>query len=100
VLLAIRYIPRTPGTLTLLGLAAFGVIFVLAPVADANKPLTQKEITVYRRKAHRLLLFLLAIAALLAILKVSAFAAAIIISLDALAIMLLLGYPQRPAVKQ
>ncbi len=100
VLLAMRWIPHTPVIITILGLAAFFIIFALAPVADANKPLTLKERNVYRRKAHILLIGLLAVAVLLYVLHFSVLSAAIIISLDALAIMLLLGYPHQPAVKQ
>lgn len=100
VLLAMRWIPHTPVIITILGLAAFFIIFALAPVADVNKPLTLKEKTVYRQKAHILLIGLLAVAVLLYVLHFSALSAAIVISLDALAIMLLLGYPHQPAVKQ
>lgn len=100
VLLAMHWIPHTSVVLTLLGLAAFFIIFALSPVADANKPLTLKERNVYRRKAHALLIGLSAVAAVLYALHFSALSAAVVISLDALAIMLLLGYPHQPAVKQ
>lgn len=100
VLLAMRWLPNTPIVITMLGLAAFFIIFALAPVADVNKPLTLQEKTAYRQKAHILLIGLLATAALLYVLHFSALSAAVVISLDALAIMLLLGYPHQPAVKQ
>lgn len=97
VLLAIRFIPQQLPILLLLAAFAFVTIFVLAPVADSNKPLTVKETQVFRQKAHRLLFVVLMVAAILLLLHYMQAAAAIIISLDALSIMLLLGYPQRPA---
>lgn len=100
VLWAIQWIPQTSPALIVLGLAAFLIIFTLAPVADANKPLTLKEKHVYRKKAHYILLFVLAAAVLLYLLHFAALAATVVISLDALAIMLLLGYPKQPAIKQ
>ena len=97
VLLAIRFIPQQLPGLLLLAAFAFAIIFALAPVADSNKPLTVKEKHVFRQKAHRLLFVVLTVAVILLSLHYTQAAAAIIISLDALAIMLLLGYPQRPA---
>lgn len=99
ILWAIQWIPHTSPVLIVLGLIAFLIIFMLAPVADANKPLTLKEKQVYRKKAHLILVFVCTVAVFLYLLHFSVLAATVIISLDALAIMLLLGYPKQPAIK-
>lgn len=100
VLWAIQWIPHTSPALIVLGLIAFLIIFTLVPVADANKPLTQKEKQVYRKKAHHILFVVLVTAVILYLLHFFALAATVVISLVALAIMLLLGYPKQPAIKQ
>lgn len=91
VLLTIKLVPWT--ALICLGFAAFAgaIIFMLAPVADKNKPLEPEEIRVYTKRARIILFFELLSLLLLLFLNFIEISASIAVSLFALSCMLILG---------
>ncbi len=70
---------------------SFGVIWRYAPVADANKPLLEKEKVNYRKKVHKVLLLLTGIAALTYFLRFNIIATVIEVSVCFLSVILLMG---------
>ena len=55
-LAAVKWLPWTGGSIVLAAALASVLIWRLAPVADANKPLDEAEILRYRGKARKLTL--------------------------------------------
>ena len=69
-----------------------GLIWLLAPVEDRNKPLDGREVVRFRRRARQFLLAELAIYGLLAVSGAKTLAMTLAVSLAALGVMLLLGW--------
>lgn len=77
--------------LLILMLPSVCVIFTFAPVADLNKPLSKREQSIYRKRAHRLLIAFLLIAAGLYFVQLKTLAACIGTAIFTLSIMLVFG---------
>ena len=94
VFLALCAIRVTPGSLTVhlpLFLCASAVIFFLAPVGTANKPLDTTEYCVYRRKSRSILFFHWAGAVVLWLFSFRTLVITIVVSDVIMGIMLVLG---------
>lgn len=91
VLLAIKLIPRTNFNIIGLALIAGIIIYVLAPVEDANKPLDETETAVYKKRARVILAVELCTMLLMMGLGLSGVSLCISISMFALSIMLVIG---------
>lgn len=68
-----------------------GIIFMLSPVEDANKPLDEIEIKVYRKKARRALFIALGMIILFTIWGKDLPAVSVAVAMATLGIMLVLG---------
>ena len=92
ILLGIRYLQQYNSIWEFICyVLAFGIIWRLAPVADANKPLLDEEQISYRKKVRRNLVFLTAIAVLFYFLREPMVMADIEISVCFLSIILIMG---------
>lgn len=92
ILLGIRYLQQYNSIWEFICyVLAFGIIWRLAPVADANKPLLDEEQISYRKKVRRNLVFLTAIAVLFYFLREPMVMAVIEISVCFLSIILIMG---------
>lgn len=92
VLVAVRFIPWSPWIILPIALISSLVIYLLSPVEDANKPLDEDEIRVYRRRSHWLVggvLLGITVCMLLDWLRI---AGCMSVSLGALGVMLVLGW--------
>lgn len=91
VLLAIKLIPGTNFNVIGLALTAGIIIYVLAPVEDANKPLDETETAVYKKWTRVILAVELCTMLLMVVLRVSGVSLCISISMFALSVMLVIG---------
>lgn len=91
VLLGIRLIPWNGYAVIITVICAGVTVLLLAPVEDANKPLDQLEIKVYRRKARIFLALLSGLAILLWFAGIEQSSLAIVMALAVIAVMLILG---------
>lgn len=89
------YIP----VLAVLALAAAAVIFLLAPVEDQNKPLDEREVEVYGRKARRALVADFAAAVGFWLVSYEAGTSTVIVSMFSLAVFLVMGYVKNIRLK-
>ena len=91
VLLAIKYILWTNFIMLGLALIAGAIIFILAPVGDENKSLSETEIIVYKSRTR--LILIVELFTMLILMQVSLFyiSVSILISIIALSIMLVVG---------
>lgn len=89
--LMIKYISWNELSIMLLTLISCGVILMLAPIADNNKPLDSEEIKVYRNRTRIILLFEVFIICVFVNLGIREVSAYIMLSVLLLSIMLLLG---------
>lgn len=90
-LIIIGAVPLTGLALILLIAPGSIVIFIISPVADANKPLSKNEHKVYGRRARVILTVILAISAGLAFFNLLIIVACIGTAISTLSIMLILG---------
>lgn len=91
VLLIIKYVVWT-SFLCYAGLAAGSLlIYLLAPVEDKNKPFTPKEEVYFRKKARVLLVIEILLGVVFSALDFFILSACIVMSLNTLALMLILG---------
>lgn len=91
-LISMQLLPKDSLTLWLLLLPSACIIFTLSPVADFNKPLSKCEQSVYRKRAHYLLVAILLIVAGLNVVQLKALAICIGTAISTLSIMLVLGF--------
>lgn len=91
-LLIIGAIPLTGLALTWLIVPGAIILFILAPVADTNKPLSRNEHKIYGRRARIILTVILAITVGLALFKRLNVVACIGTAISILSIMLVLGF--------
>jgi len=91
VLLAIKLIPGTNFNIIGLALAAGIIIYALAPVEDANKPLDETEAAVYKKWTRVILAVELCTMLLMVVLGVNGVSLCISASMSALSIMLVIG---------
>jgi len=91
VLLTIKYVQWT--SMIILGGAFIAgiIIFVYAPVEDANKPLDDIEVKVYRKRTRIILIVEICVMLLFLICRIYMVPVCISVSLFALAIMILMG---------
>lgn len=90
-LLGIRLVQWNSFICAIIGMCAGLIVFLLAPVEDRNKPLDQKEQSVYKKRARIILcvLFVIALSAwLLGQLQITSY---IVVAVTALCVMLVLG---------
>lgn len=90
-LLGIKMVPWTGFICLMVTIVASGIIFLLAPIEDSNKPLDQMELGIYKRRTRFILGSLLIMALLLWLLGQQQISICIIMAVSLLAIMLLLG---------
>lgn len=99
VLLLVKLVPWNFFICLIAAIAAGIVIFLLAPVEDANKPLDQTEIKVYKKRSRYILCLLFILIFLFWSLSRLQAAICITMALDFLAVMLLLGKIKRQSLK-
>lgn len=86
--------------LTILGIAASTIIILLAPVEDQNKPLDEKEVEVYGRKARYILIFDILLAGFFQFISFEAGVSTVIVSVFSLGVFLIMGYIKNILLKQ
>ena len=91
VLLGIRLIPWNDYIGFIVALGAGSIIVSLAPVEDSNKPLDQKEKTVYKRRTYVVLGILIMLVLAFWLMGLQQISVCIIMALTVLAFMLVLG---------
>ncbi len=92
ILLGIRFLQRYSSIWELICfVVAFCVIWIFVPVADANKPLLDKEKISYKKKVRKILVILTAIAGIAYILKEFVVMTVIEMSVCFLSIILIMG---------
>ena len=89
--LLIKHIQWNEITIIIFTLVSSGIIFLLAPVGDSNKPLDEKETHVYRKKSRLILLFEIFIICVFIRLKYREASIAVMLSITVLAVALILG---------
>lgn len=87
----IQWIPWTPISIVLITAVASLIIWSLAPVADTNKPLDELEITVYRKRARRILMVQWLVLAIALAMQWAIIANSIGVSILAVSGMLVIG---------
>ncbi|MDF2611656.1 MAG: putative processing-secretion protein [Lachnospiraceae bacterium] len=90
-LLGIKLIPLTSFICLIITLISGGVIFLLAPVEDRNKPLDQTERKVFKSRTGIILFFDIATLQLMLVLGQQQLSVCILMVLVILSIMLILG---------
>ena len=88
----IKYIYWNELSIMILTLISSGVILRIAPIADPNKPLDQKEEQVYKRKSRLILLFEIFLMCIFINLSNIQISICIMLSTTMLSIMLLISY--------
>jgi accessory gene regulator B len=91
VLLAIQLIPSTRFNILCIAMIAAIIIYVLAPVEDANKPLDKKEVEIYKKRTRIILVLELCATILMMGLRVNGGSLCISVSMFALSILLVIG---------
>lgn len=91
VLCAIKWLPWSIWTSLIILLASIYLVFLLAPVEDENKPLDELEQRVYKKRSRIVVSALTLLAVLFIVVEQLQIANCIIISILAVAIMLILG---------
>lgn len=91
VLSAVKFIPWSDFMVIGLALVAGIIIFLLAPVADSNKPLDQNEVVVYKKRSRLILVLEVGILMLLLLIGIKNIPSVISVSLLALSVMLIMG---------
>jgi len=91
VLLAIQLIPSTRFNILCIAMIAAIIIYVLAPVEDANKPLDKKELEIYKKRTRIILVLELCATILMMGLRVNGGSLCISVSMFALSILLVIG---------
>ncbi|SHI75109.1 accessory gene regulator B family protein [Lutispora thermophila] len=91
VLLAIKLIPCTRFNIVCIAMIAAIIIYALAPVEDANKPLDKMEEEVYKKRARKILAVELCAMLLAMGLRVSWVSFCISVSILALSILIIIG---------
>ncbi|HAU84101.1 MAG TPA: hypothetical protein DCW90_00790 [Lachnospiraceae bacterium] len=86
--------------LVILSIAAAAIIIPLAPVEDQNKPLDEKEVLVYGRKARRVLLADLILAGGFKLLSFERGCSTVIVSVFCLSVFLVMGYIKNIMLKR
>ncbi|SET58836.1 accessory gene regulator B family protein [[Clostridium] polysaccharolyticum] len=86
--------------LGVLAMAASIVIVILAPVEDQNKPLDEKEVAVYGKRARRALFLDILLAGALELCSVQTGSATVIASVFGMAVFLIMGYIKNIRLKQ
>lgn len=86
--------------LAILSIAAAAIIIPLAPVEDQNKPLDEKEVLVYGRKARRVLLADLILAGGFKLLSFDRGCSTVIVSVFCLSVFLVMGYIKNIMLKR
>lgn len=74
------------------GIIGAGCVIFLAPVEDQNKPLDEKEVEVYGKKARRMLLLDIVFAGILKFLSFDRCVTAVLVSICTLSVILVMGY--------
>lgn len=74
------------------GIVGTGAVVFLAPVEDQNKPLEEKEVEVYGKKARRILMLDIVFAGILRFLSFDRCVSTILVSLCSLGVILVMGY--------
>lgn len=90
-LLGIKLIPWNSFICYIVTICAGGVILLLSPVEDSNKPLDQVEIAVYRKRTHIILSILTVAALIFWFVDNQQLSISIITALIMLSLMLILG---------
>lgn len=91
VLLTIKFIPWTNFIILGLALISGTIIYLLAPVEDENKPLTESEVKAYRNRTRNILLLELVSILILTTNNMYTEGVCILLSILALSIMLIVG---------
>ncbi|AMJ40806.1 accessory gene regulator B [[Clostridium] propionicum DSM 1682] len=92
ILLGIQFLQQQESIWEFLSyIVSFGIIWRFAPVADANKPLLEKEHVIYQKKVRKVLLLLTGIAALTYFLGFNIISTVIEVSVCFLSVILLMG---------
>ncbi len=92
ILLGIQFLQQQESIWEFLSyIVSFGIIWRFAPVADANKPLLEKEQVIYQKKVRKVLLLLTGIAALTYFLGFNIISTVIEVSVCFLSVILLMG---------
>ncbi len=92
ILLGIQFLQQQESILEFMGfVVSFGIIWRFAPVADANKPLLEKEQVSYQKKVRKVLLLLTGISVLTYFMNFRIVATVIEVSVCFLSIILLMG---------
>lgn len=92
ILLGIQFLQQQESIWEFLSyIVSFGIIWIFAPVADANKPLLEKEQVIYQKKVRKVLLLLTGIAALTYFLGFNIISTVIEVSVCFLSVILLMG---------
>lgn len=86
--------------LAVLSIAAAAIIMPLAPVEDQNKPLDEKEVLVYGKKARRALLIDLVLAAGFQFFSLERACSTVIVSVFCLSVFLVMGYIKNIMLKR
>lgn len=74
------------------GIIGAGCVIFLAPVEDQNKPLDEKEVEVYGKKARRILMLNIVFAGILRFLSFDRCVTAVLVSICTLSVILVMGY--------
>lgn len=85
------WIPWSPVGGISVAIAATGIVFLLAPVEDENKPLDEIEQIVYKRRSRWISFSLLVIVIILTLIGIIEIACCVSVAIMALAVMLFLG---------
>lgn len=91
VLLAIKIVPWTSSMMIVLTILSGGIIFILAPVEDSNKPLSSSQEKVFRKVARRILVIELIIGITLLQMGYIMFVLPIVLAIATVSIMVIMG---------
>lgn len=91
VLFEIRLIPWNGYICIIISFCAGIIVFFLAPVEDANKPLLQREIIIYKRRARIIFSILVVAAFVFWVVGSKQISISIVMALETIAVMLILG---------
>lgn len=91
VLLVIKTVPWTSSMMIGLLLLSGSIIFLLAPVEDSNKPLSESQVRVFRKVARRVLVIELIIGIMLLQMGYMIFSLPIALAIVAVSVMVIIG---------
>jgi len=91
VLLLVKYLPHSFWLVFGILMVSSFIVYLVSPVESRNKPLSSKEVELYKRRVNLLLFFYVAIGVVLLVFQHILFAFTIAVSIGALSFMLLWG---------